>query len=416
MTLIEQVRNELELDMAGAWAWVQTTRAKFLPMVFDSPPAIRASFDRAADVTRRILQYLEGEMSLDGMCPGHGPGHWMRDYISACQLLSDPETLSGRTETEILAGFAGGVLHDIGNAVVDRYHDARSPVRHAEAAGLMLARLFERNDFGLSENEQLAIQWAVMAHTHYLRPQEVEWNGQTVIIEPYQDLDDTGQPLYGVWFPRMVDRLDCSGSATFVARHWLTLYKEHQDYGQNGFYDVDFHSHIVPICRSPDVIKAAGGKQTMLEHLRMFATSQSNGSPYGQYDYGRMLPLRDARRENLLGFVHVVVGDYYSLKDNMIDSILDSWQNFLSWVEPSESGRQAAIILNQLIRKEERSVQMAWAGGFLFAMQSYQDWAQGVLEDLVSIGAVYELPFVGNIHHFLTYDMLTRDIPRQVAA
>ena len=69
-------------------------------------------------------------------------------------------------EPEGLRGFAGWVLHDIGNAVVDRYHAAGSPVRHAEAAGLMLARLFERNDFGLSENEQLAIKWAVTAHTH----------------------------------------------------------------------------------------------------------------------------------------------------------------------------------------------------------------------------------------------------------
>ena len=415
MTLIEQVRNELEVDMAGAWTWVQTTRAKFIPAVFDSPLATHDTFLGAARVTRVILGALEREMSLDGMCPGHGPGHWMRDYIAACQLLSNLETLGGRTETEVLAGFAGGVLHDIGNAVVDRYHDAGSPVRHAEAAGLMLARLFERNDFGLSENEQLAIQWAVMAHTHYLRPQEVEWNGQMITVEPYRDLDDDGQPLYGVWFPRMIDRLDCSGSATFVARHWLTLHKEHQDYSQNGFYDVDFHSHIAPILRSPEEIKATGGKQTMLEHLRMFATSQSNDSPYGQYDYGRMLPLRDARRENLLAFVHVVAGDY-SLKDGMIDSILSAWKSFLSWIEPSESGRQAAIILDQLIRKEERSVQMAWASGFLFAMQSYQDWAEGVLDDLASIGAVCDLPFVGNIRHFLTYDMLTHDVPRQVAA
>jgi len=408
MTLIEQLRSELNNDMAGVWAGVQGMRQWFVPSIFASRPADRQSFDRSVKTTISILTALEQEMSLEGMCPGHGPGHWMRDYVNACRLLSDSSTLMGRTETEILAGFAGGVLHDIGNAVVDRYHDGKVPVRHAEVAGLMLDRLFTQNDFGLSVNEQLAIQWAVMAHTHYLNPQEVKWSGQTVIIEPYQDLDNDGQPLYGVWFPRMIDRLDCSGAATFPARHFLTLFKEHQDFSATeGFYDVAFHDHIQLLLRTPEEIKAAGGKQSMLEHLRMFALSQTNDSAYGKHDYGRMLSLRDEKREELHKFIDAVA--YFGNKmrvhtDDELAAERDCLKAYLTFIEPSMAAKGAIDQLDTLLAQEDASVQSTWLYGFTaVAMNAYQRWGAIVAHELTMLDVPLTLPFVGDTLDFLMF-------------
>jgi len=396
--LLATVRDDLAHNPQGSWAWVGETRKRLVPALFGGKTANRAAFDRSVDVTLNILKYLEQELNLDGMCPGHGPGHWMRDYVNACRLLSDPATISERTRTEVLAGFAGGVLHDIGNAVVDRYHDDRTPVRHAEVAGLLLGRLFMREDFGLSVEEQLAIKWAVMAHTHYLKPVEMQWNGEKVIIDLYQDMD-RDKPLYGVWFPRMIDRLDCSGAETFPARHYLTLHSDHKDYDGEHFFDVDFRSHIRPIMRSPEQIKADGGKQTMLEHLRMFAGSQTNDSPYGKHDYGHMLWLRDDKRSSLMRFLAVM----QSGNTRPVERAPSQWLVYLSYIEPSMAGARAADALDALMRKENVEVRTRWAVGFDHIMSSYEAWCAQMGPEIDALGVPTTLPFVGDIHKFLGY-------------
>lgn len=368
-------------------------RERFSPSLLESLPsktrdiAIRDAY-RALNA---ILIPIIGDERPEGD-PGHGPGHWARDYIHALRLSCDPE-LDPRL---ILPCLLGGTLHDIGTLFLDRYADKNRAVRHAEAAALLVhaAALESRV---LTPEEADLVAYAVAAHTHYLKPSDVKCaDGETRSVMPYRDTAEDGRPLLEVWMTRWVDRLDCSGPL-FPGRHYLTLHKDHEDFGHNGFYKVSFAEHMQPLLRTSEEIKASGKPQTMLEHMRMFAGSQTNDSPYGKHDHGLMTKLRDSYRESLEHIIYQVAHP----SDVLEGRVEAAWTHFLErWVEPSSAGRDAAENLSRSFRKLDPGVQRAWACGFRACMTEHLAWIDRMRGFLHELPTEYlDLPGFGRIDY-----------------
>ncbi len=317
---------------------------------------------RGLEIINKVLELIGQHISLANTDPGHGIGHWMRDMYNGLRLClkldADPRTL--------FVGLVAGALHDIGCAVVPRYHEPQRAIRHAEAGALLLLDLFYKDSFGLNEAGQLLICYAIAAHTHYLEEQKVKCkDGVIRVIKPYKDTIN-GKPFYPVWLPRWIDRLECNGPY-FVARHYLTLHEPHRDFnGENqSFYEVNFAETMRPIIRSREEIKKAGGKRTMLEHLKMFMDSQNNESPYGKHDYGYYVKLRKDYKEKLNRIIKAVLHPELPTDENII---MVAWRMILEKTEPI-NGREAAKKLESLFNSLNEKTKFAWLSGFHAAMR-----------------------------------------------
>lgn len=193
-------------------------------------------------ILERVLRFR----SVDAAEPGHGSGHWARDYLHALMLANDPDL----DPTLIPCCFFGGTLHDIGTLFLDRYADKDRAFRHAEA-GALIVRAAALESGVLTEDQADLVAYMIAAHTHYLKSSQVLCqDGVTRTVDPYVCETDTGVPLLEVWLSRWVDRLDCIGPC-FVGRHYLTLARDHDDYSshQGGFYKVSFADHMRALLR-----------------------------------------------------------------------------------------------------------------------------------------------------------------------
>lgn len=321
-----------------------------------------------AGVLKRVL---ERKNPTDGD-PGHGPGHWCRDYLHTLYLSRNCED-----EAAIVPAIVAGSLHDIGTLFVDRYADRNRAVRHAEIGALIVDKAFEDLDVGITQEEMDVCAYAIAAHTHYLKPQEVECrDGVKRMVKPFTDMVDD-KPVMGVWLPRWADRLDISGPC-MVGRHYLTLNRDHFDYSKDGFYKVEFGEHMRPVLRSDDEIKAGGGRRTMVEHFKMFASSQTNASVYGRHDRGAMLTLRDRYRTMMENIIDAVVNP----TEVDVERVLKAWNLFLvSNIEPdSRTSAEAVNQLNKGFRKLDDESRQAWACGFRQTMVEYLVWSDMMLE------------------------------------
>ncbi|MBS3086399.1 hypothetical protein J4422_01745 [Candidatus Pacearchaeota archaeon] len=353
------------------WQDIQEIRGSFTPKLLED---IRATskedaIERATDVIQRTLtSFRDNGYSFANVEPGHGIGHLVRDYMNSYILFSGLEA----DPKHLFLGFVGGSLHDLGCAVVPRYDESKRAVRHAEAGSLLVKSLLE-NETELNDAEKTSIAYVIAAHTHYRGEDPVKCqDGETRIVKPYQELDETGHPIWPVWFTRWVDRLDCNGPA-FVGRHYLTLGEKHEDYDGVVHFDVDFSHHMKPLLRpfKEQVDESGKRNQTMSEHMKMFADSQNNESPYGKHDYGFMVKLRDRSRERLYRIVNSTqLPPQFSVERE--SEIRRAWASFLSEnVEPSRLGRQTALTLDGMFSGLEEGTRHAWCNGFLSIMQEY---------------------------------------------
>lgn len=387
-------------DEEAAYRKVLEIRSQFRPELFakassELPKNPKDAFIRASSVTLQIFSHLETlGIPFNRADPGHGIGHWVRDLINAHLLLSALEF----KPAHILAGMAGGALHDVGCAFVHRYRESSTPLRHAEVAGLVLEQIFSERDFGLTRAQMLLIQWAVMAHTLYLAPQKVMWRGRELMTEPYLDLDKDRRPLYGVWITRWIDSFETHGSETFPARHWITLSEEREDFNDKQFFSVKFSNHVRPILRTLEEIERDDGNYTMLEHLRRFANDQT--TYHRKYDCGRASKIMDSKRKRMRKFIHEVSVPSKLFTEEERICVLKKWTFFLSNViEPSQAGLNAAKKLERMFSSLDPKTQNAWCNGFTIAIRDYEEWRKGLIRVFDRQGLaldLYNLPFVGN--------------------
>jgi hypothetical protein len=379
------------LDEKQGWAKIQQLRADFSPDLLKGVEvdSLEMALKRGITIVSRVFAAAkECGIDLNNVDPGHSVGHWTRDLVNALRLFPSLDL----PPATIFIGFVGAVLHDIGNTVVERYTESSRAVRHADAAALLLEYLWETDPVGLNPSEQTLIKYACAAHTHYLKPSEVKCSdGETRLIEPYCDMDGD-QPIYAMWLPRWIDRLDTNGPA-FVGRHYLTLVKPHKDYAPDGFYQINFTDHLKPLVR-----EKPEGSRTMAEHLLMFANSQNNGSPYGRHDLPAMQAIRDQYKARLFRIVDAVK-TFPALSVDEEKKILECYSSFLGTnIEPTELGRHAAETLAEKFVELDDSSRWAWLNGFRQSMVEYVGWSSEVLGELkASSVAQLTLPLLGNV-------------------
>lgn len=327
------------------------------------------AIERAIGVVSVILPLILKNRDPKKGEAGHGPGHWCRDFIHALYLAHDPEI----PVSDVLPGIIGGMLHDIGTLFVDRYADRPRALRHAEV-GALLVRSAALQTKALNEEEADLVAYSIAAHTHVQRATEVVCrDGVMRIVSPYGDMYDN-HPLLPIWLTRWADRLDCSGPL-FPARHYLTLHRDHEDWGKDGFYRITFAEHLRTALRTPKEIEE-GSPQTMLEHLIMFANSQHDSSVYGRHDRGLMKLKRDEYRLSL----EYIIKRIRQPKAIDVDRIVSAWTLFLQTnVEPTELGALSARELEAAFTKLEPDLKCAWANGFRSIMAEYHSWSDRLL-------------------------------------
>jgi hypothetical protein len=330
----------------------------------------------------KVVEVIQGVLAFPGVAegyldagPGHAVGHLVNDYLHALILGS---RMKGVRPEQLLVGTIGGALHELGCTLMPRYAEADSAIKHAEAGGLKVLDIFQENSFGLKRETQLLVAYSIMAHTHYLKPQEVQnEKGERFVIEPYQDLLNSGEPNLAVQLPRWVDRLHLNGPA-YPPRHYLTMVEAHQDFqsDKQSFYSVNYENGMRPLLRSGEEIQADPAGRTFLEHLEMYRSTQNNDSPYGKFDQGEMVRLRELYKEDLEAIIKSALVPK-NRSEEEVKRINRTWTSFLlTNTEPTPRGAQVADQLSQMFLELPKKSQLAWASGFETCLERYQDWAQ----------------------------------------
>jgi len=384
---LEKIKQSI-YNEKQSWPKIQELKKSFDPRLFDSVNATskQQALERAIEVVHSTLGALEklGLNYLD-VCPGHAAGHITRDYVNSLTLFSKLEA----DQKHLFVGFAGGIMHDIGCAVMDRYLESKRAVRHAEAGALLLEELFADNSsLDLNDAEKILIKYAVAAHAYYKRdPEKILCSdGETRIVTPYQEVDKEGNPIWGVWFAKWVDRLDCSGP-TFPARHYLTLGEDHEDYDGESHFNIEFADHMRPLLRpfKEQVDKKSNRNQTMSEHVKMFADSNTNDSPYGKHDFGAMIEFRDFAKEIAY---KIIQATQEPKKLNLVEEvrIIGKLNSYLTGnIEPTVLGLLIAQKLTQRFIHLPETTRFAWLNGFQTMMREYKPWSAKKLSQLEEV-------------------------------
>ncbi len=376
--VIMDLKSLVENERWG-WEQIQQLRKDFSPRLFNDVRADSRDYalDRGIEIIQEVLSvYKNLGLDITHIEPGHGVGHMVRDYTNALTLLRRLET----DPKDIFIGFVGGTLHDAGCALVERYSEQKRVIRHAEVGALLFMNAADNAD--LNSAEKTLISYGIAAHTNYLTPSDVKClDGTTRRIEPYPELDDNDKPLTGILIPRMVDRLDCVG-AGHAGRHYLTIEKPRKEFSETQFVNVVFDKHMRPLLRTPEEIRTADDSKTMLEHFKMFADSQNNNSPYGKYDFGAYIPMRDEQAGRTLRIIDAVVNPRKFRREQQ-NRILAAWDLFLlNNIEPEEISDKKVKSLGQMFNKLDEKTQRAWSNGFLTTMKEYQEWAIPRLQEI----------------------------------
>lgn len=398
----QKIRDFVNLDEAGAWNETQKLRQKYeksFESIFARLPieSIEQAKLKSFEVISKTLNALEKVLNFNEVDPGHGLGHFVRDYLHAVVLAEKLEM----DPKQAYIGIIGGVLHDIlGCALIKRYSEHGRAVRHAEAGGLLFQKISK--EVGINQDEALLVYYAIAAHTHYLKPSKVKCSdGTEREIQPYRDTNNEGNPIMSVLLTRWADRFDVNGPC-FVGRHFLTMVEEHKDFGAGEHYLVKFFDHMRPLLRSEDEIKDDPKGRTMREHLAMYIKSQSNNSPYGQFDYGKMAEMRDSYKARVLRIIESFNTPIeLSPKEEVL--LLSQWTSWLSEkIEPSESARSGSDKLREMFFSLPQETKDAWFSVMKTTLKEYDEWADEMTEILSKFSEEkLILPVLGDIRKII---------------
>ena len=398
----QKIRDFVNLDEAGAWNETQNLRQKYeesYENLFANLPieSIEQAKFKSFEVISKTLNALEKVMDFSEVDPGHGLGHLVRDYLHAVVLAEG----SKMDPKQAYIGIVGGVLHDIlGCTLVKRYSESGRAVRHAEAGGLLFQEISK--GIGIDQDEALLIYYAIAAHTHYLKPSKVKCSdGTEREIQPYRDTNNEGKPIMSVLLTRWADRFDVNGPC-FIGRHFLTLAEEHKDFGAGEYYLIKFFDHMRPLLRNEEEIKADPKGRTMREHLAMFIKSQSNDSPYGKFDYGKMVEMRDAYKARAFRIIDSFDTPIKLSPEEEV-LLLSKWTSWLSEkIEPSDVGSYASEKLKELFFSLPQETKNAWFSAMETTLKEYDEWANEMMKVISKFPEEkLVLPILGDIRKII---------------
>lgn len=322
------------LTPEGLRTWVPTDEAQ--NEIFDFTEMLRGwgSADKylatveAAEIEAKDINVAETLRALhlmfepfyQAMPAGHDEGHALRDLLGALALTANDPFVNKGFKSDILAGLIGGAWHDMGNAFMDRYQDAKWRAGHGEAWAFAFYHLTEGV---LPPNLRTLASYAILVHTDYKKPVKVT-EPEGFERQPYWyglEYTEEGRP-YGlaILLTRFTDRLDNNG-VTIAARDWLAK----SDAVSNGggaditadkWYEISGESVDISFQPVVAMLSTGDGKNapTILQHLHNYAFSNFGLTVYSRDDHNfpTMVRLMTEKvhqtmslRDTILGAGHV---------------------------------------------------------------------------------------------------------------
>jgi hypothetical protein len=362
---------------------------------------------RAREVVNNGLLYLEAQGLFSGeyvFSPGHGPGHFLRDYLNAELLFR--RMLENRSSmvspADFFCGYVGAILHDLGNGLVPRFLESRRVIRHAEAGAVLVQWLAKEHPQWMTADELLLVTISIASHTHYLRPSEILCeDGVSRSCEPYPDTKRK-LPLLWIWLCRMVDRLELFGPS-MVGRLLLVNVGRQEDFApQFGFFRVteaDRVDYLRPVIRTPEEIRVAGKGPRLLEQLLSFRNTQVDPTPFNEHDWfvPELMVLRDSEVAAIDRVFQAVrgVGMKRRTRRFFINEMFARLELFLSQnIEPTKLGQVATERVLDMLRRLSADEQLVWANLLRQTFEEYFAWAKLVRGELGEIKNLPGLPEV----------------------
>lgn len=378
--MLEAIREMVSYESLG-YAFIKELKRTFTPEMVNNINV--SSYDealvRSNEVVRVILEVLDRVgLNMMNVEPGHGPGHLVRDRVNGLMALS--KETSAIDPRDVFVGMIAGTLHDFGCTLVRRYAEPGRVVRHGEIGAILFNAVASKIAGLLSKDEVVVIAHAIAGHAHSSSSQKVKcqdgiWR-ETFLYEDTKTCGEETKPIYAMWLPRWIDRLDLNGPC-IVGRHFLTMVEYHID---NWSGEVDFVKSISPLVLRENPTKPL----SVAEHLKRCADTQTNESPYGKHDIGFMVTLRDDERQQLYRIL-ARLKEKREFSAGEENTALGAWTMFLyTNIEPSKRGRETAEKLREMFKSLPDEVRFAWLGVYCQTMAEYMRWAQSRMEFLDS--------------------------------
>lgn len=348
---IEQLRTEV----GSIEGWKQT-KEKAKQELESVPP----------DVLERILKQFAP--FIKNLPAGHSRGHFLRD-TSYLSLIMHDTSVSNNDPVEIFVGLLGGMYHDIGNSVVDRYQEAKRFSGHAEIG----AHLFGEVSKGLiGDNLRKLAQLTIAGHTHYLKDRTVVKGQETRTVKPYEDEVVDGNRI-AFWWTRQSDRMDAQGPIMDV-RHMVTKAEPTEDFDGKEFHATwdnpndDFKHQFTPRLRTNDErTKEPKPKNTMnvLEHVTMFADSNFNPDlPYAKHDNQLYKEMVSKAADEQKEFVNAAATGAPQLTPEARDAAFRRYFRMVRTIEPADNTDDAIHKMMDKFKLLPEEEQDKWAGAF----------------------------------------------------
>lgn len=359
----------------------------------------------AGNILEELLNTFE--QFINELPAGHGKGHLYRDIISITSILHDPE-LRKYDNVELFVGILGGVFHDIGNSVVERYAESRNFSGHAEVGAYLFGIKAKQI---LPPNLCILTQFVIAAHTHYLNELSITKNKKTLTRQVYEDTIIDGNKV-AVLLARQSDRSDILGIPG-VIRHSLTKITPTQDLSEGGFQEIhedeleDFKHQFTPTIRTKeyrDSLPSIQEKSTnVLEHLKMFADSNDGKTPYSRNDsdYVREVILNHEALQQYL-FITQDVSLTEKFSNDERNEAFERFFTVCQLFEPSKETNELINLFRKRFQLLSTEQQNHWATAFLLlTTKLFDEWYSGkkkLIESIPLIGDKKLQTIVTNLH------------------
>lgn len=344
------------------------------------------------DILQQLLQAFSSY--IIELPAGHSIGHLSRDLIHLSAILHDP-ALQRENSIELFIGIIGGIFHDIGNSVINRYHESIRFTGHAEAGAFLFGEVAKPL---LPEYTLLLIQFAIASHTNYIQEFSVTKNYITKVRKPYENFPviDRGRQKTGLWITQATDRLDSLG-VPVILRHMLTKASPTKDFSGGAFQEMHENEEMDFLHQFAPIVRTAGYKQhvtnprektaNILEHLYSFVETAVTQSPYSQYDSTYFIDqLVVPNAFDVTRFILVVLAQTELFTDREKQQVMEKFFTLCGIIEPAKNIQEEIQLLQKKFTLLSENDRNHWIHGFLLLHdQLYYHWYKGTRESIVDI-------------------------------
>jgi len=334
---------------------------------------------------------------------GHGLSHLIQDALVAMAIHEDDIDIFDNNEivyvSDYWAGLIGGVLHDLGNAIVPRYADYQRRAGHAEVIAWRVYHLLEPY---LSEPMRDLLGYVIAAHTHYTKPIVIAGQGTDTNnvngdyhrpVYWYEDfIPESGKWIsVGVVMARAIDRMGTRGVIHY-GRHLLATADSVQSgivgidhTGKEKTFQVDkdaLRIHLLPELGYHEIEGRDAKTPTVLQHVLNYQRGDlgKNNNLYGRNDgyFGVYREMMVQKHTQTAKLIKAVVEKEPNMRNfNLMEAFTDI-KNSLSMISRATTFNTAWETLFPLYQELDKEQIARWQNGSKVAMEEYIDWMKNL--------------------------------------